>query len=287
MTESNRQVLLASRPEGKPTESNFRIKDGPLPSLGEGQVLVRNQWLSIDPYMRGRMMDIRTYAEPVALGDVMVGDTAGIVVESRHPGFAVGDAVAGHLGWQRFGAIDGSLLRKVDTTRVPLSAGLGVAGMPGVTAYVGLIDLCAPQAGETVVVTAASGGVGSVAGQLARLRGCRVVGVAGGADKCRHVVDDLGFDACIDYKAADFKASLKAALPDGVNCIFDNVGGSAGRAPAAPAPRCAHHPVRRHLRGGQPQPPRHPPPAPADRQSGEGAGFHRRRSPGTLGAGHR
>lgn len=225
MTESNRQVLLASRPEGKPTESNFRIKDGPLPSPGEGQVLVRNQWLSIDPYMRGRMMDIRTYAEPVALGDVMVGDTAGIVVESRHPGFAVGDAVAGHLGWQRFGVIDGGLLRKVDTTRVPLSAGLGVAGMPGVTAYVGLIDLCAPQAGETVVVTAASGGVGSVAGQLARLAGCRVVGVAGGADKCRHVVDDLGFDACVDYKAADFKASLKAALPDGVNCIFDNVGG--------------------------------------------------------------
>lgn len=225
MTESNRQVLLASRPEGKPTESSFRIKDGPLPSLGEGQVLVRNQWLSIDPYMRGRMMDIRTYAEPVALGDVMVGDTAGIVVESRHPGFAAGDAVAGHLGWQRFGAIDGSLLRKVDTTRVPLSAGLGVAGMPGVTAYVGLIDLCAPQAGETVVVTAAAGAVGSVAGQLAKLRGCRVVGVAGGADKCRHVVDDLGFDACIDYKAADFKDSLKAVLPNGVNCIFDNVGG--------------------------------------------------------------
>jgi len=225
MTESNRQVLLASRPEGKPTESNFRIKDGPLPSCGDGQVRVRNQWLSIDPYMRGRMMNIRTYAEPVALGDVMVGDTAGSVVESRHPGFAVGDAVAGHLGWQRFGVIDGSLLRKVDTTRVPLSAGLGVAGMPGVTAYVGLIDLCAPQVGETVVVTAAAGGVGSVAGQLARLAGCRVVGVAGGADKCRHVVDDLGFDACIDYKAADFKASLKAALPDGVNCIFDNVGG--------------------------------------------------------------
>lgn len=226
MAETNLKVVLASRPDGKPSTANFRIEAGPLPEPADGEVLVRNQWLSIDPYMRGRMMDIRTYAEPVALGDVMVGDTAGIVVASRHADFAVGDAVAGPLGWQRYGTLPGPALRHVDTTRVPLSAGLGVAGMPGVTAWVGLMDLCAPQAGETVVVTAASGGVGGVAGQLARIAGCRVVGVAGGPDKCRHVVEDLGFDACLDYRAEDFRQQLKAAVPQGIDCIFDNVGGA-------------------------------------------------------------
>lgn len=226
MAETNLKVVLASRPDGKPSTANFRIEAGPLPEPADGEVLVRNQWLSIDPYMRGRMMDIRTYAEPVALGDVMVGDTAGIVVASRHADFAVGDAVAGPLGWQRYGTQPGQALRHVDTARVPLSAGLGVAGMPGVTAWVGLMDLCAPQAGETVVVTAASGGVGGVAGQLARIAGCRVVGVAGGPDKCRHVVEDLGFDACLDYRAEDFRQQLKAAVPQGIDCIFDNVGGA-------------------------------------------------------------
>ncbi|WP_374479216.1 NADP-dependent oxidoreductase [Zoogloea sp.] len=225
MAETNLKVVLASRPDGKPSTANFRVETGPLPEPAEGEVLVRNQWLSIDPYMRGRMMDIRTYAEPVALGDVMVGDTAGVVVASRHADFAVGDAVAGPLGWQRYGTLPGQALRRVDTARVPLSAGLGVAGMPGVTAWVGLMDLCAPQAGETVVVTAASGGVGGVAGQLARIAGCRVVGVAGGPDKCRHVVEDLGFDACLDYRAEDFRQQLKAAVPQGIDCIFDNVGG--------------------------------------------------------------
>lgn len=224
MSEMNRQVLLAGRPAGKPSEDNFRVVDSPLPTLGPGQVLVRNRWLSIDPYMRGRMMDIRTYAPSVELGAVMVGDTAGEVVESRHPDFAPGDRVVGALGWQTFGVADAGVLRKVDE-RIPLSAGLGVAGMPGVTAWVGLFDLCAPKAGETVVVTAASGGVGGVAGQLARLHGCRVVGVAGGAQKCRHVVEELGFDACLDYKAADFRAALKAELAGGVDCVFDNVGG--------------------------------------------------------------
>lgn len=224
MTERNLQVLLASRPDGRPTGDNFRLEEGPVPAPADGQVLVRNQWLSIDPYMRGRMMDIRTYAEPVPLGGVMVGDTAGVVVESRHPDFAPGDPVAGYLGWQRFGVADGGALRRVDS-RIPLSVSLGAAGMPGVTAWVGLLDLCQPKAGETVVVSAASGGVGSVAGQLARIAGCRVVGIAGGPDKCRHVTDELGFDACLDYRAGDFRQQLKAALPQGIDCVFDNVGG--------------------------------------------------------------
>lgn len=221
----NTRIVLASRPTGRPAPEHFRLETVPLPTLGAQQVLVHNHWLSIDPYMRGRMMDIRTYAEPVGLGEVMVGDTAGEVIASHDPGFKPGDQVVGTLGWQHYAAAAPSQLRKVDATRVPLSAYLGVAGMPGVTAYVGLVDLCEPKAGETVVVTAASGAVGSVAGQLAKLRGCRVVGVAGGPQKCRHVVDELGFDACLDYKAGDFKPLLKAALPNGIDAIFDNVGG--------------------------------------------------------------
>lgn len=225
MNEHNLQVVLAGRPDGKPLPEHFRMTSSPVPQPAPGQVLVRNQWLSIDPYMLGRMMDVRTYAVPVALGEVMVGDTAGVVVASRHPGFAVGDAVAGPLGWQRFGVIGGEGLRKVDTSRIPLPAGLGAAGMPGVTAWVGMLDLCAPQPGDTVVVTAASGGVGSVAGQLARLAGCRVIGIAGGHEKCHHVVSDLGFDTCLDYRATDFHQQLKTAVPTGIDCIFDNVGG--------------------------------------------------------------
>jgi NADPH-dependent curcumin reductase CurA len=219
------RIVLASRPTGRPAAEHFRLETVPLPTLGEHQVLVRNDWLSIDPYMRGRMMDIRTYAEPVGLGEVMVGDTAGEVIASRDPAFAVGDQVVGILGWQRHAAVDGARLRRVDAARLPLQAYLGVAGMPGVTAFVGMVDLCEPKPGETVVVTAASGAVGGTAGQLARLRGCRVVGVAGGAGKCRHVVDDLGFDACVDYKADDFKERIAQAVPDGIDAIFDNVGG--------------------------------------------------------------
>jgi len=225
MGEHNLRVVLAGRPAGKPLLEHFRIEPAPLPEPAPGQVLVRNRWLSIDPYMLGRMMEVRTYAEPVELGAVMVGDTAGEVLASRHPAFKPGDAVAGPLGWQRVGAIAGEALRKVDTGRIPLAAGLGAAGMPGVTAWVGMLDLCAPQPGDTVVVTAASGGVGGVAGQLARLAGCRVVGIAGGAQKCAHVVNDLGFDACLDYRAEDFRQQLKAAVPAGIDCIFDNVGG--------------------------------------------------------------
>jgi NADPH-dependent curcumin reductase CurA len=164
---------------------------------------VRNHFLSLDPYMRGRMNDVKSYAAPVNLGDVMIGGTAGEVVASKHPKFAVGDKVVGMLGWQLYGVSDGTQLMKVDDRHIPLSAYLGTVGMPGVTAWYGLMDICAPKAGETVVVTAASGAVGSVVGQLAKMKGCRAVGIAGGAEKCRYVVDELGFDACVDYKAGN------------------------------------------------------------------------------------
>ena len=225
MTEMNLQVLLASRPTGWVEEGNFRIVETPLPEPRDGQVLVRNHYLSLDPYMRGRMNDAKSYAEPVAIGAVMVGGTVGEVVKSRHPGFQVGDKVVGYLGWQLYGLSDGTLLQKVDAGKVPLSAYLGVLGMPGVTAWIGLMDICAPKPGETVVVTAASGAVGSVVGQLAKIHGARAVGIAGGAAKCRYVVDELGFDACIDYKAGNLREELKAATAQGIDCLFENVGG--------------------------------------------------------------
>lgn len=222
---SNLQLVLASRPQGRPTEDNFRLVESAIPQPDEGQVLVRNLWLSIDPYMRGRMLDLRTYADPVPIGGVMVGDTAGEVVSSRHPDFVPGDHVVGYQGWQLYGVSDAGALRKVDSRKLPLSAYLGVAGMPGVTAYVGMLDICEPKTGDIVVVTAASGAVGSVAGQLAKLRGCRVVGVAGGPEKCRYVIENLGFDDCLDYKSPDLRARLMQALPQGVDCVFENVGG--------------------------------------------------------------
>ena len=186
---------------------------------------MRNHWLSLDPYMRGRMSDAKSYAKPVAIGEVMIGGTAGEVVQSNHPDFVAGDKVVGALGWQLFGVADGGALRKVDAGTIPLSAWLGPLGMPGVTAWVGLLDICAPQPGETVVVTAASGAVGSVVGQLAKIHGARAVGIAGGPDKCRYVVDELGFDACIDYKAGKLHGELMAAAPEGIDCLFENVGG--------------------------------------------------------------
>ena len=221
----NQKIVLASRPATWVEESNFRLEEDDIPQPGVNQVLVRNEWLSLDPYMRGRMSDARSYAAPVEIGAVMIGGTAGEVVQSNHPQFAPGDKVVGALGWQLFGVADGSALRKVDAGAIPLSAYLGPVGMPGVTAWVGLLDICAPTPGETVVVTAASGAVGSVVGQLAKLRGARAVGIAGGPEKCRYAVAELGFDACIDYKAGNLRGDLKAAAPGGIDCLFENVGG--------------------------------------------------------------
>lgn len=222
----NRRIVLASRPTGWVSEDNFRLETVELPPLAEGQVLVRNEWLSLDPYMRGRMNEARSYAASQPLNETMIGGTAGEVVESRNPKFAVGDKVVGYFGWQEYGVSDGSGLTKVDATRIPLAAYLGAVGMPGVTAWYGLNRIIAPRAGETVVVSAASGAVGGVVGQLARIGGCRAVGIAGGPEKCRYVVDELKFDACIDYKNEDVGKALKAACPNGIDGYFENVGGA-------------------------------------------------------------
>jgi hypothetical protein len=221
----NKRVLLASRPAGWVSEDNFRIDAVPVPRPREGEVLVKNHWLSLDPYMRGRMNEGKSYAARQEIGEVMIGGTVGEVLESKHPKFAAGDPVLGMLGWQQYGLSDGKGLNKIDASRVPMSAYLGVLGMPGVTAWVGLLDICQPKAGETVVVSAASGAVGSVVGQIARIKGCRTVGIAGGRQKCDYVVKELGFDACVDYKAGALNDDLKAALPKGIDCYFENVGG--------------------------------------------------------------
>jgi NADPH-dependent curcumin reductase len=221
----NQRIVLASRPTGWVTPENFRLEQVETPALAEGQLLVRNHWLSLDPYMRGRMNEGKSYAQAQALDDTMVGGTAGEVVESRHPKFKPGDLVVGYLGWQTYGVSDGDGLYKVDTRAVPLSAYLGAIGMPGVTGWYGLNRIIEPRAGETVVVSAAAGAVGSAVGQLARLAGCRAVGIAGGRDKCDYVVNELGFDACIDYKSQDVGKALKEAAPQGVDGCFENVGG--------------------------------------------------------------
>ena len=229
----NRQIHLVSRPQGEASPSNFQLVEAPVPAseaLAEGQVVVRHHYLSLDPYMRGRMNDSRSYAEPQPLNTVMLGGTVGEVLHSRHPKFQPGDQVLGMGGWQEYSVVDASVrgaLHKVDTQHIPLSAYLGAVGMPGVTAWYGLMKIITPKSGETVVVSAASGAVGSVVGQLAKVRGCRVVGVAGGQDKCRYVVEELGFDACIDYKAGPgaVRAGLKEHCTAGVDIYFDNVGG--------------------------------------------------------------
>lgn len=226
MTQTNRQILLVSRPQGAASADNFRLVETPLAPLAEGEVRVRNHFLSLDPYMRGRMNDAKSYAPPQALDAVMIGGTVGEVVESRNAKFKTGDKVVGMAGWQEFGTSNGADLRVVDTTHVPLSAYLGPVGMPGVTGWYGLNGIIKPQAGQTVVVSAASGAVGSVVGQLARRAGCRAVGIAGGAEKCRYVTETLGFDACVDYKAGNLYRDLKAATPDGVDGYFENVGGA-------------------------------------------------------------
>jgi NADPH-dependent curcumin reductase CurA len=233
MTEMNQRIVLASRPSGEASVDNFRLETVPVPALQEGQVLVRQHFLSLDPYMRMRMNDAKNYAAPQPLNEVMIGGTVGVVADSRHPGYTAGDSVVGMGGWQQWAVFDAAqpgALRKVDATRIPLSAYLGAVGMPGVTAWVGLVHFIEPKEGETIVVDAASGAVGSVVGQLAKARGCRAVGIAGGADKCAYVVEELGFDACIDYKQhrepAALAAALDAAAPKGVDGLFENVGGT-------------------------------------------------------------
>jgi NADPH-dependent curcumin reductase CurA len=225
MSEKNLQILLARRPKGTPQPSDFELKETAVPEIGDGHLLVRNRYLSLDPYMRGRMNDTKSYAKSVGLGEVMVGGTVGEVIASRHPNFKIGDKVLGGFGWQLYGASDGTAVQKVDDRDVPLSAYLGVFGMPGLTAYIGLLDIGQPKSGETVVVSAASGAVGSAVGQIAKIKGCRAVGIAGGPEKCRYVVEELGFDACIDYKAGRLEEDLAQATPNGIDVYFENVGG--------------------------------------------------------------
>jgi NADPH-dependent curcumin reductase CurA len=222
----NRQIRLKSRPAGMPTVDNFEAVDVAPPTLKDGEVLRRTIYLSLDPYMRGRMSDAPSYAAPVNVQDVMCGHTVSEVVESHNPQFKAGDVVAGYDGWQQYASSSGKELRKLDPGAAPISTAIGVLGMPGATAYVGLLDIGQPKPGETVVVSAASGAVGSIVGQLAKIKGCRAVGIAGSPDKCRYVVEELGFDAAINYKIDDLVPALRAACPDGVDIYFENVGGA-------------------------------------------------------------
>jgi NADPH-dependent curcumin reductase len=221
----NKRIVMASYPEGWVTEANFRAETAPIPKPAEGEVLVKNHWLSLDPYMRGRMTQQKSYVKGVEPGDVMTGETAGEVVESKDPKFRPGDKVTAPAGWQLYWSGKGDLLTKVDASKVPLSYFLGCLGMPGRTAWFGMKEICTPKPGETVVVSAASGAVGSVVGQLAKAWGCRAVGIAGGKAKCDYVVKELGFDACVDYKAGDLLDNLRPACPKGVDANFENVGG--------------------------------------------------------------
>lgn len=223
---SFQRVVLASRPRGQVVPENFRLETVTAPALRDGEVLIQNHFLSLDPYMRGRMSEAKSYATAQALDETMIGGTAGVVLSSKHPRFAPGDHAVGMLGWAEMGVADGAMLRKVDVSAAPLSAYLGVLGMPGMTAWYGMNQIMHPKAGETVLVSAASGAVGSAVGQLARLKGCRAVGIAGGAEKCAYVVNELGFDACVDYKAGNLAADLAAAAPDGIDALFENVGGA-------------------------------------------------------------
>jgi NADPH-dependent curcumin reductase CurA len=225
MSLKNRQVLLASRPSGEPTPDNFRLVEAEIPRPGPGQMLLRTIYLSLDPYMRGRMNAGRSYAKPVEVGEVMEGRAVSQVVESNLPGYQVGDVVLAPTGWQVYALSDGQEVRKIDPALGPASYALGVLGMPGLTAYTGLLNIGQPKPGETVVVAAASGAVGSLVGQIARIKGCRAVGVAGGGRKCRYVTEELGFDACLDHRDAALPEHLKEACPAGIDVYFENVGG--------------------------------------------------------------
>ena len=221
----NRRIVLASRPVGAPTGDNFRLEEAPIPALSDGQVLLRTIYLSLDPYMRSRMNDGPSYAPPLALGDVMVGGTVSRVEASQHPDFAAGDLVLSYSGWQDYALSDGSGLTKLEADFAHPSYALGVLGMPGFTAYMGLLDIGQPKEGETLVVAAATGAVGSVVGQIAKLKGCRVVGIAGGAEKCDYATKELQFDACIDHYRPELPQRLAAACPEGIDVYFENVGG--------------------------------------------------------------
>ncbi|MBS1164056.1 MAG: NADP-dependent oxidoreductase [Proteobacteria bacterium] len=222
----NQRILLASRPIGSPTLENFRLDTDDAPEPAAGQLLLEVLYLSLDPYMRGRMSAAKSYAAPVEVGSVMEGGTVARVIASRHPGYAEGDIVLSHSGWQRFALSDGTNLRKLDPAAAPVSTALGVLGMPGFTAYAGLLTIGRPRPGETVVVAAASGAVGSAVGQIARITGARAVGIAGGPEKCAFVRDELGFDAVVDHRAPDFARQLAAVCPDGIDVYFENVGGA-------------------------------------------------------------
>jgi NADPH-dependent curcumin reductase CurA len=226
MPTQTRQWLFVKRPSGQPTADSFRLVDAPIAPLADGHIRVQLHYLSVDPYMRGRMDDVRSYAPPQALDEVMQGGGVGEVIESRNPKFKVGDKVFGGFGWQTIADSDGRGLRRVDDSRIPLSAYLGVVGMPGVTAWFGIHRIIEPKAGETVLVTAASGAVGSVAGQLAQALGARAVGVAGGPEKCAVVRDAYGFETCLDYRAPDLAEALRAATPQRIDGVFENVGGA-------------------------------------------------------------
>lgn len=230
MAARNRRIVLAARPEGEPKDSDFRLEEAPVPEPGAGEILLKSIYLSLDPYMRGRMNAGKSYAAPVAIGAVMEGAAVSQVVTSKHPDFSAGDIVEGRTGWQEYALSDGGGLRKVDPRLAPISTALGVLGMPGMTAYTGLNNIGRPKAGETVVVAAASGAVGSVVGQIAKQKGCRAVGIAGSDQKCDTVVKGFGFDACLNHRAKDFAEALAQACPDGIDIYFENVGGAVWQA---------------------------------------------------------
>lgn len=226
MTNVNRRIVLAARPHGEPNASHFRLEEARMPVAKAGEVLLANHYLSLDPYMRGRMSAAKSYAEPVAIGDTMVGATVAEVIESQHSDYRVGETVVGFGGWQDFAVSDGRGLRRLDPEAAPVTTALGILGMPGMTAYTGLLNIGQPKAGETVVVAAATGPVGSLVGQIAKRKGAHAVGIAGGPEKCAFLRDTLGFDAAVDHRAEDFPDALAAACPDGIDVYFENVGGA-------------------------------------------------------------
>ena len=222
----NHKIVMASRPVGEPIPDNFRLVASEIEQPAAGEILLKTLWLSLDPYMRGRMSTAKSYAQPLEVGDTMVGGTVSAVVSSNNPAFKAGDIVVGRTGWQEYATSDGEGLRKVDPALAPISTALGILGMPGMTAYTGLLNIGQPKPGETLVVSAASGAVGAVVGQIGKLKGLRVVGIAGGPDKARYLTDELGFDAGLDYRAPDFVERLRAAVPKGIDIYFENVGGA-------------------------------------------------------------